>query len=208
MNKSDLLSAVTAICSEMESNKDLLISLDQQSGDGDLGISMTDGFNAVRSFLERSDEQDLGKLVMKSGSAFNEAAPSSLGTILSVGLMAMGKYLRGKETANFKEFAESFDEGLNGIMHRANSKPGEKTVLDSLCPAGQAYLDYVDDPQYALRQAKSSAEAGCESTRDMVAVHGRAARYGDKTLGMLDGGAVAGMLIIRGIFNAFYNGKE
>ena len=85
MNVQGLGKAIKKISRKIETNKDYLVKLDQQNGDGDLGISMSDGFKAVDILLELSEEEDLGKILMKSGSAFNEAAPSSLGTILSFG---------------------------------------------------------------------------------------------------------------------------
>ena len=94
MNVQGLGKAIKKISRKIETNKDYLVKLDQQNGDGDLGISMSDGFKAVDMLLELSEEEDLGKILMKSGNAFNEAAPSSLGTILSFGFMGMAKSLK------------------------------------------------------------------------------------------------------------------
>lgn len=202
MNVQSLRRAIASIRGQMEENRDYLIELDQQNGDGDLGISMCAGFRAVEDYLSGSDETDLGKLMMKCGGALNEAAPSSLGTILSFGFMGMAKPLKGKEEATFAEFAEAFQAGLERIMQRAESKPGEKTVLDALCPAAEAMARNAADPRRALDAAAEAARAGSESTRGMIAVHGRAARYGEKSLGILDGGSVAGKLIVEGIAKA------
>ena len=202
MNRDSIRRAIDSVCGVMEANKDYLISLDQQNGDGDLGLSMVDGFRGVRDLLATTDEQDLGKLLMKCGATFNECAPSSLGTILSFGFMGMAKALKGETEASFEAFARAFMAGIEKIMERAGSKPGEKTVLDALYPAAEAYLQNAD-PKTALAAAAQAAEAGSESTRGMRAVHGRAAYYGDKSIGVLDGGSVAGMLIVRGIHQAF-----
>ena len=86
MDAQGLAGAMGAVAGKIEENKEYLTRLDQLNGDGDLGISMSEGFKAVDMLLEISEEKDLGKLLMKAGNAFNEAAPSSLGTILSFGL--------------------------------------------------------------------------------------------------------------------------
>lgn len=203
LNKLMLEKAVSAILDEMSANRDYLIELDQQNGDGDLGISMNDGFANVKACLASTSESDLGKLFQKSANAFNEAAPSSLGTILTLGFMGMAKALKGKQTANFAEFAQAFSAGLERIMERAGSKPGEKTILDALYPAAQCYLNEADQPETAVQHALKAALEGSESTRQMIAVHGRAARYGEKSIGMLDGGSVVGMLIAKGIAHTF-----
>ena len=199
MNLDSLKRAISSISGMMDENRDYLIELDQQNGDGDLGISMGAGFRAVKNYLEETEETDLGKLMMKCGGAFNEAAPSSLGTILSFGFMGMAKPLKGKVEASFAEFADAFQAGLDRIMLRAESKPGEKTVLDALCPAADAFKANVDNPKAALEAAAKAACEGSEATRNMIAVHGRAARYGEKSIGILDGGSVAGKLIVEGI---------
>lgn len=203
LNKATLLKGIDAILTQMTENREYLIELDQQNGDGDLGISMCDGFSHVRECLAAATETDLGKLMQKSANAFNEAAPSSLGTILTLGFLGMAKALKGKEEATFADFAQAFSKGLDCIMERAGSRPGQKTILDSLCPAAEAFLTHAQDPQLALQTAAEAAAAGSEATRNMVAVHGRAARYGEKTIGMLDGGSVAGMLMIKGIANTY-----
>ena len=199
MNLESLKSAVACICERMDENKDYLIELDQQNGDGDLGLNMSAGFHAVDDFLRDTSETDLGKLMMKCGSAFNETAPSSLGTIIAFGFMGMAKPLKGKTEASFEEFVTAYEAGLDRIMTRAESKPGEKTILDALHPALLAMQANLSDPKAALQAAARAAEEGSEATRGMLAVHGRAARYGEKSLGILDGGSVAGKLIVAGI---------
>ena len=202
MNLDSLRKAIASICAEMEVNKNYLIELDQQNGDGDLGLNMVAGFRAVDAYLNDSQEKDLGKLMMKCGGTFNEAAPSSLGTILSLCFMGMAKSLKGKEEATFAEFTDAYGKGLENVMKRAESKPGEKTILDALYPAYEVMQSYEGNPKKTLLEAADAAEAGSEATRQMLAVHGRAARYGVKSIGILDGGSVAGKLIVRGIAKA------
>ncbi|MFH1511987.1 MAG: DAK2 domain-containing protein, partial [Bacillota bacterium] len=81
--------AMRAISDTMKNSRSYLIELDQRNGDGDLGISMDEGFAAACASLDASGETDLGKLMIGAGKAFNEVAPSSLGTILSFMMMGM-----------------------------------------------------------------------------------------------------------------------
>lgn len=203
MDAQGLASAIERISKKMEVNKDYLIRLDQQNGDGDLGISMNDGFRAVYLMMECTEEKDLGKLLMKAGNAFNEAAPSSLGTILSFGFMGMAKSLKGTSDATPQQLAEALRAGICRIMEKAGSKPGQRTILDSLCPAVEAYEQNVcaagADSDAAFKAAARAAADGAEATRQMKPVHGRAAYYGEKSLGHLDGGAVVGRMIFEAL---------
>lgn len=198
-----LQTVFSSIKNQMTENRDYLIQLDAQNGDGDLGISMDNGFKAVFAYLQNPDETDLGRLLMKASKVFNEASPSSLGTILSFALMGMAKSLKGKETAGTEEILAAMDAGVNLIMEKAGSKRGEKTILDALCPALDALKEETDgDCKERFERAAIAAAKGSESTRQMRSVHGRAAYYGDKSIGILDGGSVVGRLIFEGIAKA------
>lgn len=196
MDITEFRSAFAAIAKGMAENRDALIALDQKNGDGDLGISMSSGFTAVADTVKKTDERDLGRVMMKAGSAFNEAAPSSLGTILSFGMMGMARALKGKTTCTLAEVADAMQNGLDLIMDKAGSKPGEKTILDALCPAVDVLkANAARDPKTAWALAAEAAAQGSEKTKEMRSVHGRAAYYGDKSIGMLDGGSVVGKIL-------------
>ena len=202
MNLDTLKGAFAAISAVMGENRNYLIELDQQNGDGDLGISMSNGFAAVSEYLNSTAETDLGRLFMKCNSVFNENCASSLGTILSFGLLGMARALRGRAEAPLGMLAGAMQAGVELIMEKAKSKPGEKTILDALCPAIEALKSNSGkSPAEAFKAAAEAAAAGSESTRNMRSVHGRAAYYGDKSMGVLDGGSVAGKLIFEGICN-------
>jgi dihydroxyacetone kinase len=202
MTAAKLAGALRSVSSLVQSQAEYLTRLDQQSGDGDLGVSMRNGFQAAAEYASASDEADVGLLLMRCASAMNESAPSTLGTILSFFMMGAAKKLRGSINVSLQEIVEAMEAGVALIMSRAQSKPGEKTVLDALCPAidalGQcrACGDFV----YAFREAAQAAGRGALSTKNMPSVHGRAAYYPDQCLGKLDGGAVVGKLIFEGIY--------
>ncbi len=195
-----LCGAMRKIAGTMSENRQYLIELDQRNGDGDLGISMSEGYAAAAAAVCGSEERDLGKLLVAAGKAFNEAAPSSLGTITSLGMMGMAKTLKGHEQADAALLSEALRAGVDKIMERAGSKPGEKTILDALVPAVEAVESHAaEGAEAALKAAAAAAREGAESTKEMRAVHGRAAYYGDKTLGLIDGGAEVGRLLFEAI---------
>lgn len=192
--------AFSAISRRMTENRSYLIELDAQNGDGDLGISMDTGFKAVAAYLQNAEEADLGRLFLNASKVFNEASPSSLGTILSFALMGIAKSLKGKGSAQMDELVDAMDAGVHLVMEKAGSKPGEKTILDALCPALEALKASAGEEAKArFDKAAQAAAQGSESTRRMRSVHGRAAYYGDKSIGLLDGGSVVGKLIFEAI---------
>ena len=190
--------AFAAIAATMAEQRQYLIELDQRNGDGDLGISMSEGYAAASKALDASAETDLGKLCIAAGKAFNEAAPSSLGTITSLCLMGMARTLKGHAEADAALLGEALKAGLAKVMEKAGSKPGEKTILDAVAPAADALCEHAaEGDAAALKAAAEAAEKGSDATANMIAVHGRAAYYGEKSLGLVDGGSVVGKLIFQ-----------
>lgn len=200
MNAAILSKAANYISEEMTKNRTYLVELDQKNGDGDLGVSMSNGYCAFADAIAaNSDETDLGKLIMKGASAFNEAAPSSMGTITSVVMTGMAHSLKGKKDCALVDLVRSFRTGAEKAMERTGSKLGEKTFFDAYCPAIDALEANLDkNPIAAFGAAANAATAGAEATRQMVSVHGRAAYFADKSIGIIDGGAE----VIRILFEA------
>ena len=197
---SEIKKGISSIAKEMTDNRDYLVELDQRNGDGDLGISMSEGFNALVEVLNKTEETDLGKVFRDLSNTFNESAPSSLGTILSFGLMGIAKELKGKTEVSRQEFSVALEKGLDNILDKTGSKVGEKTIIDSLSPGIESLLSSgSEEDKTAFQNAYEASKVGAEKTKEMMAVHGRAAYYGEKSLGLVDGGAVVGTLIFKGM---------
>lgn len=196
MTIKEMASLYETFCETMEYNKDLLTMLDQQSGDGDLGVSMCCGYRAATHSLKAFDGSDLGIALNQAATAFNEAAPSSLGTITAFVMRGMARQLKGQELAEIDQIAEALLNGIQNTMKKVGSKPGEKTIFDAIVPGANALRVYANEGQrVALFAAARAAAEGAEATKQMKAIWGRAAYYGDKTIGLVDGGAVVGKLL-------------
>ena len=202
IDATSLRRSFSSISAIMTKNRAYLIDLDSQNGDGDLGISMDNGYRAAASYLDAATESDLGRLFMGASKAFNEAAPSSLGTITAVALAGLAKTLKGLTSVDLAGLANAMQAGLSLIMEKAGAKPGEKTILDSLCPAVDSLTHSATTAESlssAFAKAAEAASVGSEATRQMRSVHGRAAYYGDKSIGILDGGSVVGKLLFEAL---------
>ncbi len=180
-------------------NKDFLVDLDGRMGDGDLGLTMSKAFTAAADELADTQETDIGKIFMKAGMIMAKAAPSTMGTLMATGFMRGGKAVVGKSQISAPDLADYFQAFVNGIMERGKAKPGEKTIVDALKPAADAMSALRgEDIAAALPKALQAAEQGLESTKDMIAQHGRIAYYKDQSKGHEDPGATAGVILIKG----------
>lgn len=199
MDRNDLVSGIRSISQMMSDSESMLVELDARFGDGDLGISMKRGFERTVEYLNTAQEEDLGQLLRKCASEFNEAAPSTMGTIISFGFMGMARKLKGSKEVSLEGLADAMSAGVQMIMDKAKSRPGDKTILDSIYPGTKALKEHAAEGKKAWEKAYEAARQGMENTRNMKGKHGRIAYYGDKTLGEVDGGAVVGMLIFKAL---------
>lgn len=206
----EIKTILTALAKIMTEKKDELIRLDGAVGDGDLGLTMEKAFVAARDDAAASTETDAGKLLMKVGMTIARTAPSTMGTLVATGFMSGGKAVGGASSLGPKEMATFFDAFVNGIMQRGKSKPGEKTIVDVLHPAAQAFKEAAGGGASladAMKKAQVAAQEGLARTKDMIAQHGRVAYYQEQSKGKDDPGAVAGTYIIQGFVSAISGGE-
>lgn len=184
----------------MTENREYLIDLDSVVGDGDLGLTMSDGFKAAYGAVCDSAETDAGKLLYGAGKAMSVAVPSTMGTLMASGLMQAGKVLKGKTRLENTDIVDVFQGYFDGVMNRGKAKVGDKTFLDGLAPAIEAMREALTDAKSlkeAASKAAKAAEAGFENTTTMIAVHGRAATRGEASRSLKDPGAAVAMLLMK-----------
>jgi len=199
LSKDEIIKILQNLKQLFNDNRDYLVELDARMGDGDLGLTMSKAFTAVYDELRDTAETDIGKILMKAGMLMAKAAPSTMGTLMGTGFMRGGKAVSGKDEISTADLAEFFQAFVTGIMERGKAKPGEKTIIDSLKPAADTLVEFKgEDVVKALQAALISSENGLESTKNMVAQHGRIAYYKEQSKGREDPGAVAGVILMKG----------
>lgn len=206
MNNCYLIELLKEIQDIMCENRDYLIKLDSIVGDGDLGLTMSDGFVAAYKAAAVSGETDTGKLLYNAGKAMSTAVPSTMGTLMASGLMQAGKVLKGKLELEPMDIATLFEAYLEGVANRGKAKVGDKTFLDGLDPAVTALktaLGAGDELPAAAAKAREAAETGFQHTTTMIAVHGRAATRGEASRVLQDPGAAVAMLIMKAFEKTF-----
>ena len=187
----------------MLENKDMLIEVDSIMGDGDLGLTMDKIFTAAHETMKDTTDITLGKFFTQAGMSMAKAAPSTMGTLVAGAFMTAGKNAGDTTSWNKENLVDFYSSLAQGIMTRGKAKLGEKTIVDVLYPVSE-YLKQnpcANITETATKAYDLSKDA-LEKTKDMVAQHGRAAYYQDKSKGHQDAGATVGVLIFQGVKNA------
>lgn len=183
---------------KMCENRDYLIDLDSIVGDGDLGLTMSDGFTAAAKSAQENESNDIGNLFYFAGKAMSVAVPSTMGTLMASGLMEIGKNLKKQTELELYQIGMIFEFYMNGVMLRGKAKIGDKTFIDAFYPAVKVLKSASIDSNMTdvLADAANAAVEGARNTTTMIAVHGRAAIRGEQSRSLLDPGAVVAKLLV------------
>jgi dihydroxyacetone kinase-like protein len=126
----------------------------------------------------------------------------SMGPLYGVMFIQFAETIEKAAQIDAGMFSAMLHNGLEGIQAIGSAKVGDKTLLDTLVPAIEAFdLANSDGKSFAesLNVLVAAAEAGRDSTRDLVARIGRASRLGERSLGVLDAGATSCALILQSL---------
>lgn len=198
LTANDFIRVFQAWADIMNTNKDYLIKLDAIAGDGDLGLALTDGFNATLAAIEKAETDDIGLLFYQAGKTMSVYAPSSLGTLIAFGFMDTGKSLEGKKAISGCDISGLLEIFENAIIERGKAKLGEKTFLDGFDPAVRVLKEAKSEDEIpaALHRAAMEAHHGAIRTVGMLAKFGRIAIRGEDSRQILDPGAIVASLMI------------
>lgn len=199
ISRADLAALFARLRDVFVAQRDFLIDLDGKVGDSDLGLTMNKAFIAASESVAGNAGDPVGRTVQLAGMAIAKAAPSTMGTLMATGFMRGGKALEGAAAIATGEMAAFWSAFLTGVIERGKAKPGDKTLIDVLAPISESLAASAAAarplPQ-ALRLASEAAAAGLEATKAMVAQHGKAACFQEKSRGLQDAGATVGFLLI------------
>ncbi len=171
---------------------DQLTELDSKLGDGDMGISMQKGALAVKGVLEADSGDSIKTFLMQCAAAFNRAAPSTMGTLLSGSILAAARYAADKTYFTAEDVWELPELMAEAIAKRGHAAVGDKTILDAFVPYAVEFKETCrlsGDLKEGKERALAAAVAGMERTKGLVAKTGRASWLGDRNKEYPDAGA-------------------
>ena len=194
LDRSVLLGAIERLHAEMQTQFDILNTADGKLGDGDLGITMTRGMEAITEVADDLPE-DLGLAMLKCSQAFTKSSGSSYGTLMALAMMAIAKQIKGQTMIAPSDLSGLVVVARDQIQTRGKAELGGKTVLDSLDAIVQHTSGKTDleDIRAAATEAVDEALA---AFRGKPATMGRARMFGEKSVGLDEPGMLAMKFIV------------
>ncbi len=179
-------------------SKDVLTQADKAIGDGDHGIGMARGFEAVGRKLETQSFTSIGEIFKSIGMTLMTSVGGAAGAVFGTFFRGAGKNMGDKSELDSQTLSLALRDGLQAVKDRGKAKPGDKTMVDALEPAAvkSAELDAAPLDE-ALPQISEAARQGMEKTKKMVATLGKAKTLGERSLGHADPGSLSTYLIFK-----------
>jgi dihydroxyacetone kinase-like protein len=174
---------------------DELTELDRSIGDGDHGINLKRGFDAVLGEADRLAQMEPAEALQQAGMILVRTVGGASGPLYGSLLMGMGK-----AAARGADVVTQLAEGIEMVRRRGRSDRGCKTMLDVLVPLLETLRSASGAPLPELvARVRETADAALEATRDMVATRGRASFLGERSRGHLDPGAASSRLLVHAV---------
>jgi dihydroxyacetone kinase-like protein len=192
---------VLAIAHRIVENRGYLSDIDGLIGDGDHGVNMAKGFSLAAERL-RGRTRPLAVSLATVGDVLMTEIGGAMGPLYGTMFSGFADALDGVEEIDAAAFERMLRHGLEEVQSIGNAKVGDKTLIDALAPALQAFAATAamrDDFAAALDALIVAAEKGRDGTIGLVAKIGRAARLGERSRGVLDPGATSCAIILRSL---------
>ena len=201
-DKAKVLEILDRVIQDMDEQKLFLTELDNVIGDGDHGINMDRGFQAVKKQMPTYADLEVDGILKDVGKQLMKVVGGSAGPLYGSAFKKAGVYLKGKTEVSMDDFIGMMDTSIEQIQKLGHAVEGEKTMLDAMIPATKAMKEsYAADGDYkkALEAGVAAAEAGVEYTKTIIATKGRASYLGERSIGHQDPGATSFTFMLKDV---------
>ncbi|OBQ68208.1 dihydroxyacetone kinase subunit DhaL [Mesorhizobium erdmanii] len=191
----NLAGLIAAAADAIAAHAEELTALDQAIGDGDHGLNMKRGFEAVRAEADAFAAKPLPDALKAIGTKLVMTVGGASGPLFGTLFMALGKEISADPDR--ADLTAAFGKAIEAVAARGKSQIGQKTMLDVLQPVHDALAGGKPAAEIA-----DIADAAAEATVPMRALRGRASFLGDRSIGHMDAGARSTALLVRTVGQA------
>lgn len=180
---------VRALAGSVIEHADELTSLDQAIGDGDHGLNMKRGFEAVLAALPGLADKSLPEMLKAIGMTLVMKVGGASGPLVGTFFMELGKAL--PEQPSRADLVAATEKAIEAVKARGRSEAGQKTLLDVLVPVHTVLAGGGDAKAIAAEAVQAA-----DRTTPMLAIRGRASFLGERSIGHMDPGSRSASLLI------------
>lgn len=176
----------------LAASKQYLTELDSAIGDGDHGINMDRGFQAVVAKLPEIGSGSAGGLFKGVGMTLISTVGGASGPLYGTFFLRAGTAFGEANEVTPELLVGAIRAGLDGVVQRGKASLDDKTMVDAMTPAVEALERALHGAlPAALDLAADAAAAGRDRVTPLVARKGRASYLGDRSADHQDPGATS-----------------
>ncbi|HLS92344.1 MAG TPA: dihydroxyacetone kinase subunit DhaL [Microbacterium sp.] len=194
---------ISRFADAVDAQRDHLTDLDSAIGDADHGGNMSRGVRAAADKLAADPPTHLDDLFKAVGMTLVSTVGGASGPLYGTFFLRLASALGHEEEADPAALATGLRAGLEGVAARGKAERGDKTMLDAMGPAVEAFEAAAgSDLATAAAGSADAAASGRDATEPLVARKGRASYLGDRSAGHVDPGAASTALLFRALAEA------
>lgn len=187
-----------------------LTELDSAIGDADHGTNMARGMSAVVQKLAQDVPDAIDALLKTTGMTLVSSVGGASGPLYGTFFLRMAAASGGDAPLDAAGLGAALRAGYEGILQRGKAEAGDKTMIDAMLPALEAFdaaaaAGTLDD---AVAAASAAAAEGRDATAPLVARKGRASYLGERSAGHIDPGSASTALLFEALATAVADGAE
>lgn len=192
MNTNNIIDMFLEIAEKIKSEKDYITELDSILGDGDHWVNINKGYQKIISMEEELRKLKPYEVFKTVGMTLMSTIGGSSGILYGDSFMKASKVVNEIEDLNLQNGLDFLQAALDAMMNRGKAKPNDKTMIDPLYQAVEAYKKALfnnETKEIIGKEIAEAAEFGMNETKYMIARKGRATYREDKGVGCIDAGA-------------------
>jgi dihydroxyacetone kinase-like protein len=192
---------VELFADRIRDRRDELTQLDSAIGDADHGINMDRGFTAARAKVAELDAAaDLGTVARTVGMTLISTVGGASGPLYGTFFLRLATTFGDRAEVGAADLGAALRAGLEGLVQRGKAELDDKTMVDAISPAVDAYdAAAAGGIVQALTAAADAAAAGRDRVTPLVARKGRASYLGERSANHQDPGATSSTMLLEAL---------
>ncbi|MFO3720265.1 dihydroxyacetone kinase subunit DhaL [Staphylococcus felis] len=188
MDKTTLKQRLLQLKETFQEQEETLTELDRAIGDGDHGVNMRRGFEALE---EKIDDSSVANILKSTGMTLMSNIGGASGPLYGFSFVKMAQAAQEDEI-NHDQLAQLLAAFSEAVAQRGKVELNEKTMYDVIESARQAVENHESVTLEVLQNFANE-------TKDMVATKGRAAYFKEDSKGHIDPGAQSSVYILNAL---------
>lgn len=188
MDKTTLKQRLLQLKETFQEQEETLTELDRAIGDGDHGVNMRRGFEALE---EKIDDNSVASILKSTGMTLMSNIGGASGPLYGFSFVKMAQVAQEDEI-NHDQLTQLLAAFSEAVAQRGKVELNEKTMYDVIERARQAVENHESVTLEVLQNFANE-------TKDMVATKGRAAYFKEDSKGHVDPGAQSSVYILNAL---------